>query len=90
VTTVGDDDRGTQLMAADYLVSMLRPQTSASSPTACSGSGTSACTPAGLGADRRTYFVVAALLNPGGNVPPGQIDDLMDVDMFVRASKVGG
>lgn len=83
-------EQGTQLMAVDYLVASLRPLTTVTDPQACTTTGTTACTPDGLGANRRTWFVIGSLTSPGGNVPPGQVGDLASVDMFVRASKIGG
>lgn len=83
-------DVGTQLMSAEYLVGGLRPQRSTTAGTTCTTTGTTPCVPAGLAADRRTWLVIASLLNPGGNAPQGQVSELATVDMFVRARKVGG
>ncbi|MFC6286420.1 hypothetical protein ACFP3Q_18345 [Nocardioides sp. GCM10027113] len=89
-TVASGDDRGTQLMAASYLVGGLRPQRGTAGATTCTATGTTPCVPAGLATDRRTWLVVASLLNPGGNAPQGQVSELATVDMFVRARKVGG
>jgi hypothetical protein len=89
VTTVGDQDRGTQLVASDWLLGTLQPQVSAASPQACGSTGTTVCLPAGLGASKRTYLVIGTLLNPGGKAPPGQVGTLLGVELFVRATKVG-
>lgn len=89
VTAVGDQDRGTQLVASDWLLGTLQPQVSAASPSACGSSGTTVCLPAGLGANKRTYLVIGSLLNPGGKAPPGQVGGLLGVELFVRATKVG-
>lgn len=89
VTGATDPDRGTQLVASDWLLGTLQPQTSASSPSSCGPSGTTACLPDGLGANKRTYLVIGTLLNPGGRTPPGQVGSLLGVKLFVRASKVG-
>lgn len=90
VTSAGHDDQGTQLMAADYLNAMIRPQHTVSSLPTCTVSTDVACAPDGLRVNSRPYVVVASLLNPGGKPPPGQEDELEDVSMFIRVSKVGG
>lgn len=89
VTAVNDQDRGTQLVASDWLLGTLQPQATASNPSACGPSGTTVCLPDGLGANKRTYLVIGTLLNPGGKAPPGQVGGLLGVELFVRASKVG-
>lgn len=89
VTSTGSDDRGTQLLASDWLLASLRPGLVAASAPACTATGTAACAPAGLGANRRTYFVLGSLLNPGGKAPPGQTGELLGVKLFVRATKIG-
>lgn len=89
VTTAGHEDQGTQLVATNYLVASLHPKTSASSTPACTVLGTAVCAPAGLNVNQRTYFVVGSLLNPGGNQPPGQVEQLLGMDLFVRATKAG-
>lgn len=90
VTATGDEHRGTQLMSAEFLVSQLLPAHAVASPAACTSVGTTLCTPAGLSSDRRTWLVVSSMLNPGNGIPPGQADEMLAMDMFVRARKVGG
>ena len=89
VITAGDD-RGTQLLASDWLLGVLRPHSVASGSAACASTGTGdACVPAGLGPDKRTFFLLGSLLNAGGKTPPGQVDSLLGIRLFVRATKIG-
>lgn len=89
VTGVGEPNRGTQLMATNYLVASLFPKSSGTSASACGVLGTTMCAPEGLNANQRTWFVIASLLNPGSNNPPGSVGDLLGVTMFVRATRAG-
>lgn len=89
VVTAAGDHRGTQLLATNYLVGALQPQNTVSSPAACTTTGTVACSPAGLGPNRRTYLLIASMLNPAGNIPPGQVGSATGIDLYVKVSKVG-
>lgn len=80
-------DEGTQFMSARRLVADLSPgATLPDNP--CTDSGTNYCNPTG-DSNKRTYFVVGSLTNPGGHVPPGKVGDALDMDLHVRVSRVG-
>lgn len=89
VTSGSDPDQGTQLLASNWLLGALQPQIGSTSPSPCQATGTAPCLPSGLDSNKRTYLVLGTLLNPGGKAPPGQVGDLLGVQLFVRATKVG-
>ena len=86
------DLRGTQLLSVSRLVATLRPQVDLSSAVSCVGklTGTNPCYLDG-DADKRQFWVIASLLNPGGVPPPGQQPNIT-LDLHIRASTqaVGG
>lgn len=57
------------------------------SPAACaadSGLATTWCQPAGLDANKRRIYIVAAIQNPASKVPPGQQQNVDDLAFFVK------
>jgi hypothetical protein len=89
ITRVNDDDRGSQLLASDWLVGTLTPGTVVADPAACTNAGTVACKLPGAAANQRSYFVVGNLLNRGYYSSTDENDDDDGVKLFVRATKVG-
>jgi hypothetical protein len=89
VTRSNDDDRGSQLLASDWLVGTLQPGTFVGDPAPCTNAGTVACKLPGMAADQRTYFVVGNLLNRGYYSSGDESGDDDGVKLFVRATKVG-
>ncbi len=57
------------------------------SPAACAAdSGTAAtwCQPAGLDANKRRIYIVASIQNPASKVPPGEQQNVSDLNFFVK------
>lgn len=86
IVTSGEH-QGTQMLARNRLVGLLAPQVDLSTYPECSTSTSAACKPAGLDDDKRTYFIVGSLLNPGGHVPVGQQGEVEALEMFIRVAR---